>query len=699
MEAQDRRLPQWFERVGTGQIALPRFQRLEAWSHNRVSGLLTTVLRGLPAGAALILQVGDTLPFVSRNISGAPATGEMTSELLLDGQQRVTALWKALTDGYDDRVYFAAFREPDEEDGAGEHVVEVINVKFRRGSNGQRLPQWISSPSECWARGYIPVWLLKPGDMIAEVGDWAEAVVGDDIQAFKEMQGKILNLRSCVTEFNLPYLALPPNTPKDVALDVFIKMNTSAVVLSAYDIIVAQAEAATGESLHDLISALDREVPQAKAYREISDLVLDTAALMQNRTPNNSGYLALDLEKLVSDWSQIVAGVDGMVRLLGAEGMFDRSRLATTAVLPVLASLWPSLPTAPDALGDARRVLRKYLWRASFTDRYESAAASKTLNDRRALLAYLEGRGTEAAVPVFDEANYPMPTPAQFATARWPKNMGIVPRGILALSLRCGAADIADGVTANREHLAEREYHHLYPASLLRDAGLSDADAYLALNCALITWRTNRTISNKLPVQYLRERIEGSALGNDEIRSRLRTHLVPFEELQAADGAADIIAAYQHFIGVRARIVHKALARVWDGADIGDLGPLFEVYDELGFVTDDEAEPGLGTDAVTMEPTDAPTTAGPEPSDSSVPTPIAESLEVRLGRAVAKWEASGASELGYPRPDTPYAVDGRVADALYLGPDGQDSWVIVKAGCVVGTFDTLIGAREFYQTQ
>ena len=30
--------------------------------------------------------------------------------------------------------------------------------------------------------------------------------------------------------------------------------------------------------------------------------------------------------------------------------------------------------------------------------------------------------------------------------------------------------------------------------------------AYRAVNCALITWRTNRTISNKDPIAYLKER-------------------------------------------------------------------------------------------------------------------------------------------------------------------------------------------------
>ena len=47
MHAHDRFLPEWFSRIRSRQITLPRFQRFGAWGHSEVSGLLTTVLRGL----------------------------------------------------------------------------------------------------------------------------------------------------------------------------------------------------------------------------------------------------------------------------------------------------------------------------------------------------------------------------------------------------------------------------------------------------------------------------------------------------------------------------------------------------------------------------------------------------------------------------------------------------------------------------
>jgi hypothetical protein len=56
MQAHNRALTEWFNRIRSGQVRLPRFQRHEAWGHNEVAGLIETVLRGLPAGAVLTLE-------------------------------------------------------------------------------------------------------------------------------------------------------------------------------------------------------------------------------------------------------------------------------------------------------------------------------------------------------------------------------------------------------------------------------------------------------------------------------------------------------------------------------------------------------------------------------------------------------------------------------------------------------------------
>ena len=54
---------------------------------------------------------------------------------------------------------------------------------------------------------------------------------------------------------------------------------------------------------------------------------------------------------------------------------------------------------------------------------------------------------------------------------------------------------------------------------------------WLALNCALITDKTNLNISNKDPLNYLKERYNWTS--EDIVNDRLKSHLIPIQELRS----------------------------------------------------------------------------------------------------------------------------------------------------------------------
>ena len=358
MHAHDRFLPEWFSRIRSRQITLPRFQRFVAWGHSEVSGLLTTVLRGLPSGAALILEVGDDEKFSSRTMVDAPDSGEKVNEQLLDGQQRLTALWRSLRDKYEDRTYLVGFEE---DPGNGKAKLPYVFGQARWSKNGKRYPVWADDPAECWQRGFIPISLLRPEDIRDEIDQWIEKAIPDDtpdkFAAYKTISGLISDLRINVREFNLPYLALPAKTPKEVALDVFIKMNTSSVKLSTYDDVVALVEDETGKSLHEHVDALAAAVPRATDYADLPSLVLDVVALRQDRVPSQAGYRGIDYTRMLTEWDSVVKGIQGMVSFLEDESIFDDQRLPSYTAIPIIAAIWEYLPTHPDQLGNARLCL------------------------------------------------------------------------------------------------------------------------------------------------------------------------------------------------------------------------------------------------------------------------------------------------------------------------------------------------------
>lgn len=573
MEARDRSIDTWFNRIRSGQLRLPRFQRHEAWDFENVAGLLDSILRDLPIGSTLILEIGQTEPFVTRALAGAPLPVERCTEHLLDGQQRLTAVWKSLHDLYDDVTLFVQLIAPGP-DAEGSTPSRITRVKRWVHKDGRKFPVWADDPVEVYKQGLAPVSLIQPSDISATRQGWCDQAVNGDLRASRDLENALRDLQEKMKRFNLPMLVLDVDTTPGTAIEVFVKMNTSSVPLNAFDIVVAQFEARTGKSMHALMVDLREKCTALASYGSAEQIVLQTSALRADKSPSQASYFQLDLGDVDATWDEITSGVQWAVQILEEECVFDVQRLPTITIIPVLAAIHKYMPKKLDEHGNARATARAYVWRAFFTSRYENASSTRALQDFRAMRDFLEGKGQRNAIPIFNDSDYPLPSIEELCQAGWPKRKDTLARAVLACSIKAGAFDIADGNQASRQRLANREYHHLFPDHILREeAGLSERESSRAMNCILITMSTNRNISAKDPLKYLGERIDQAALGEDIVIARLRSHIVPYEELKVG-GYSDlpspersnrIRSDYDAFIKKRADLVHAALTALTAG--------------------------------------------------------------------------------------------------------------------------------------
>ena len=549
-KAQDKTLGIWFQNIQQGMIKLPRFQRFEAWDRGRITSFLNTIINNLPVGVTLALEVAGPEKFVSRYIVTAePDTPGTVTHNLLDGQQRLTAFWRSMHNNYEWETFFIYLPQFDQDDTKSGTEIEIRCVPRWVNKNGMRMPRYAESPAQCFKRGLVPISLLRPGDIVTEIDLWLDEATkdleptDDDPDALikyktyattkSKVKEEILTLRERVTHFNLPYLSLPADTAKDIALQVFINMNTNSKPLSLYDIIVAEVESVAEKSLHDLAASLTEKCSKAARYGEIPDLILTTSALLQDKLPNARGMIETDKKQLLENWPKLERGLDRMASFLEGQRIFDVHRLPTNAVLPVLAAAYELIPDDGDFLAKAEKLLRSYVWSAFFTDRYENAAASRAFADFKAIKELLKNfvfTGEQAqSIPVLNRREHPLADADSLMVAGWPKAAGIEARAVLAVSTYFGAIDFADHRLATYESIQKREYHHVFPDALLAEAGI---ESYLALNCALITWKTNRIIGRKDPLEYLRQRVQWA--DDTVLRDRLKSHLISFDILEKA---------------------------------------------------------------------------------------------------------------------------------------------------------------------
>lgn len=592
-KAQDRTLGNWFSAIEQGHLKLPSFQRHEAWDRNRIVSFLNIVIDNLPVGITLVLDVAGKEQFESRFIETAPQESKPSvNQHLLDGQQRLTAFWRSMHNNYESESYFIYIPKFDElKNEVAEDEVSVVCQQRWLDRQNRRNPVWANEPESCLKRGLIPIDLLRPGNTNANIDKWIEDATRQHIppeksvdlfKQFGEYQLLVKNLKSDINElcvrvnfFNLPYLALPANTDKATALQVFINMNTNSKVLSLYDIIVAEIEQTAQISLHNLQKKLEENNPKLKRYGDLSRLILTTSALLQEKLPNNRGMTDMDKRSMVDNWPKMEKCLSRMANFLESQGVYDEQRLPTNAVLAVIAAAYVYIPEVGDYLGKAEKLLRRYLWSSFFTDRYQNSAASRAHVDYMAIISLLKNKNfsesQNAEVPVLNREDFPLTPIEKLSKLGWPKKSGINERGILAITTNLGATDFADGQNASYESIQLREYHHIFPDALLKEAGMESS---LALNCALITGKTNRDIGRKDPLKYIKERTEWAE--ESTIRQRLKTHLISYDLLaQASYEKLDeqalkiqLKSDFEGFLNDRSNVLYAAIQRLTLGETI-----------------------------------------------------------------------------------------------------------------------------------
>jgi len=98
------KLSDLIKQADSGVLVLPNFQREFTYDRKKQHALLCSLFSGIPLGSVLLLEGGNKVKFSSRLVgrsSDYPLDALPERPMyLLDGQQRISTIWNALTDVY-----------------------------------------------------------------------------------------------------------------------------------------------------------------------------------------------------------------------------------------------------------------------------------------------------------------------------------------------------------------------------------------------------------------------------------------------------------------------------------------------------------------------------------------------------------------------------------------------------------------------
>ena len=578
--------------IDQGFIAIPEIQRPFVWDSTKVRDLMDSLYHGYPTGYLITWKNPDV-----KVKGGGTAEGKT---VLIDGQQRVTAMMAALSglpvlnDDYESKRIKIAFNPLYD----GEDTPFAVLTPFI-----DKDPAWVSDISV----------LFKPGFNSWEfVNDYIKANEGCDPS---KVNARINDLQGIATR-QIGCIAVDADCSIDEVTEIFIRINSKGAVLSQADFAMSKIAAdeehggnmlrkaidyychlAVKPEFWETVRTHDREF-MASEYAGKAEWLKDDKDDIYDPDYNDvlrvsfmhmfgRGKLA-DLVALLSgrdfearDYKSEIADEsfrmlhDGVVRFMSkgnfqdftaalrSAGFVSSSIMSSKGAVNFAYNLYLTLREDPSIPAtDVKRWVQRWYVMSVLTGRYSGSSESIMDRDIRRI-------AEQGFIPFYEEV-----AASRLSDTFWEVEL---PQNLVTTSVRTGAwmvyvasqARTADNTLfTNGFKVADiignvGDIHHIFPKAYLRDKIDAPQRLYNQVaNYTFLEKRINIAIGKKSPKEYFGiardaimsgEEYFGDIAELEALRSNLEANCIPdgIFEMEAAD--------YEDFLAQRRKLMARKI--------------------------------------------------------------------------------------------------------------------------------------------
>jgi len=315
IDAKQIRLEDLLDSVEEGTAVLPAFQRDFDWSDSDVVSLLATLLSDWPAGSILLMS-GAPKFFEVREFDDGPDPADDIRYVVLDGQQRLTALFHAIR-GRGDDAFILRAGELAESDGSAEAVEELIQL-VPRGEWRREYPFERQSSERL-----VPLHELRTAsDFFA----WRDRVIEATPERERAEVGRLLAdvYRSHLGRLNtyaFPTVLLGNVLPPAAVARIFERINLTGLRLNTFDLLVARVYEPEW-NLRDRWETARRESALIAHWLGDDGLpVVQTISLNLEGDVRQPALLSLKARDIRGSWDAAVDATEAAVLKLRAIGI------------------------------------------------------------------------------------------------------------------------------------------------------------------------------------------------------------------------------------------------------------------------------------------------------------------------------------------------------------------------------------------
>jgi hypothetical protein len=541
--------------VASGRVRLPDIQRPFVWSNAKVRDLIDSMYRGYP--------VGELMFWANHDGGHTRAIGDGTQDVsmqVVDGQQRLTSLYAVMKG-------LQVWRE--------DYSRERIAVAFSPIHERFEVPTPIVKRSPEWIPDITTVFDSPIQARHAFISRYRESLPDTDVDEV-QIETRINRLHQ-LQSYLFQVVQLGEDVPRETVADVFVRINSEGVNLSAADFILtwmsvfwekgrSELEEFARDSRFTPVTVSQLTGEQTSWTPHNPFFVVDAGQLLRvevalglNRGRLQNAYQALRgrnprtreidetartaaLEKLQAAQREVLRPLhwDEFLKVVERAGFRSRAMVGSLNLMLYTYALWlVGRVRFGVAIDPLREVMARWLFMALLTGRYTSSPETAIQNDLNRLEG-LEDGGPEAFVRTLDgliEAGMPddwwrvsLPEALVTSSTSAPAFVGyLAALNILDAEVLLSPMKVRDWMNPARRTVKGVEIHHLFPKGYLRKhlGVTSTRRINQVANYALVEWSTNIEISDKAPADYWPAQCDAKQFTGERLAGQEQIHALP----------------------------------------------------------------------------------------------------------------------------------------------------------------------------
>lgn len=539
-------------KIEADQIQLPDFQRSWVWTDSKIKNLIASIASSYPVGALMFLttDTNSTVKFKNRSFHPDSASDKTPSSLVLDGQQRLTSVYRALyrqepvetmTDNRSStiyRYYYLDIKKAVNEDILNA-IISIPESKILTTDFGRNVILDLSTPEKEYENMMFPLNIVFDSEKSTEWENEFREYHDYQKSELKLLDNFRLSYKTTIENYLIPVITLSSSTPKEAICKVFENVNTGGVPLTAFELLTA-IYAADDYNLRDSWNSVKSKITNDSELLSVIDPIdyLTSVVLVSKYYRNKQtgdavsckrkDLLAMPLEEYTKYSDKVRDAYIRCKAFLVENHIFSSNNLPYPTQLIPLAAVFAILGNKAEEANSLAKIKRWY-WCGVLGEMYGGANETRYANDVVDLTAWVLEQ-TNDLPDTIDRSYFSSNRLLTLAT----RNSAAY-KGIMALILENNAEDL---ITATKMDIHvflnnNVDIHHIFPQTYCIKQGYPKTKWNSIINKTPQSRRTNEVIGGKAPSTYLKS--IGKQIDDEKLDDALKSNLIDVESIKNDD--------------------------------------------------------------------------------------------------------------------------------------------------------------------